>query len=151
MRRHRNCYPVYLRPVAWTGQQLPQAALPGPGNAGKFYSPCFLTALGLCCCIHTFSSCGEQGLRSAIGGLLVAVTSLAAEPRLQSVWASVAAACTPGLQLPSWLQCVDCRGPQALLFQCLWNPPIPEIEPVSPTLADGFLTNALSGKSSLSF
>ena len=75
--------PVYLAPVAWTGQQLPQAALPGPGNAGRvLFSLAFLTALGLCCCMHTFSSCGEQGLRSAIGGLLVAVTSLAAEPRL---------------------------------------------------------------------
>ena len=67
------------------------------------------------------------------------------------VWASGVAACRLGSgSYRSWLQCVDDGGPQAQ-FQCLWNPPIPEIKPVSPTLAGGFLTTVPSGKSSLSF
>ena len=40
----------------------------------------FLAALGLCCCVRAFSSCGEQGLLFiAVGGLLIAVASLVAE------------------------------------------------------------------------
>ena len=37
----------------------------------------FLVALGLCCCVQTFSSCGEWGLLSvAVCWLLIAVASL---------------------------------------------------------------------------
>ena len=37
----------------------------------------FLAALGLCCCVQTFSSCGERGLIFvAVRGLLIAVASL---------------------------------------------------------------------------
>ena len=51
-----------------------------PGNGFFFF---FLAALGLCCCVWAFSSCGEQGLLYvAVHGLLVAVASLAAEHRL---------------------------------------------------------------------
>ena len=40
----------------------------------------FLAALGLCCCVWAFSSCGEQGLLFiAVRGLLIAVDSLVAE------------------------------------------------------------------------
>ena len=40
----------------------------------------FLAALGLHCCTRAFSSCGERGLLFvAVGGLLLAVASLAAE------------------------------------------------------------------------
>ena len=40
----------------------------------------FLAALGLCCCVQAFSSCGERGLLSVVVcGLLIAVASLAAE------------------------------------------------------------------------
>ena len=40
----------------------------------------FLAALGLCCCMWAFSSCGEWGLLFiAVRGLLIAVASLAAE------------------------------------------------------------------------
>ena len=40
----------------------------------------FLAALGLCCCMRAFSSCGEWGLLFiAVDGLLVAVASLVAE------------------------------------------------------------------------
>ena len=39
-----------------------------------------MAVLGLCCCMWTFSSCGEQGLRSvAVPGFLVAVASLIAQ------------------------------------------------------------------------
>ena len=38
----------------------------------------FLAALGLCCCMWTFSSCGERGLLFvAVHRLLIAVASLA--------------------------------------------------------------------------
>ena len=40
----------------------------------------FLAALGLCCCMRAFSSCGERGLLFVVVcGLLIAVASLAAE------------------------------------------------------------------------
>ena len=40
----------------------------------------FLAALGLCCCMRGFSSCGERGLLFvAVRGLLSAVASLVAE------------------------------------------------------------------------
>ena len=40
----------------------------------------FLAALGLCCCVRAFSSCGEQGLLFvAVHGLLIAVASFVAE------------------------------------------------------------------------
>ena len=40
----------------------------------------FLAALGLCCCMWAFSSCGERGLLFvAVRGLLIAVASLVAE------------------------------------------------------------------------
>ena len=43
----------------------------------------FLVALGLCCRAQAFSSCEERGLLFvAVRGLLIAVASLVAEPRL---------------------------------------------------------------------
>ena len=40
----------------------------------------FLAALGLCCCIWAFSSCGEQALLLVVvHGLLIAVASLIVE------------------------------------------------------------------------
>ena len=43
----------------------------------------FLSALGFCCWVRAFSSCGEPGLLFvAVHGLLVAVASLVAEHRL---------------------------------------------------------------------
>ena len=40
----------------------------------------FLVALGLCCCVRAFSSCGEQGLLFvAVHGLLIVVAPLVAE------------------------------------------------------------------------
>ena len=50
------------------------------------------TALGLCCCVRAFSSCGEQGLLFVVvRRLLIAVASLVAEWAL-GTWASVVAA-----------------------------------------------------------
>ena len=47
----------------------------------KFYL--FLTALGLCCWVQTFSSCGQWGqLFFVVGGLLIEVAPLAVEHRL---------------------------------------------------------------------
>ena len=44
----------------------------------------FLAALGLCCCVWAFSSCGERGLLfAAVRGLLIVVASLVAEHGLQ--------------------------------------------------------------------
>ena len=40
----------------------------------------FLAALGLCCCVRAFSSCGERGLLFvAVRGLLIVVASLVVE------------------------------------------------------------------------
>ena len=40
----------------------------------------FVAALGLCCCVRAFSSCGERGLLFiVVCGLLIAVASLVAE------------------------------------------------------------------------
>ena len=40
----------------------------------------FLAALGLCCCVRAFFSCGERGLLFvAVRGLLIVVASLAVE------------------------------------------------------------------------
>ena len=46
----------------------------------KVFIYLFLAALGLCCCMRAFSSCGEQGLLFvAVRGLIIAVVSLVAE------------------------------------------------------------------------
>ena len=43
----------------------------------------FLAALDLCCSARAFSSCGERGLLFVtVCGLLIAVSSFVAEPRL---------------------------------------------------------------------
>ena len=43
----------------------------------------FLSALGLCCCMQAFSSCGQRELLFiAVHGLLTEVASLVAEPGL---------------------------------------------------------------------
>ena len=53
----------------------------------------FLAALGLCCCVQAFSSCGEQGpLFVAVRRLLTAVASLVEENGALGARASVVAA-----------------------------------------------------------
>ena len=96
----------------------------------------FLAVLGLHCCTRAFSSCGERGLLFvALRGLLIAVASLVAEHRL-GMWASVVVA----------LGLSSC-GSRAQLLRGMWDPPRPGLEPMSPALADGFLTTAPPGKS----
>ena len=56
-----------------------------------FYS--FLAALGLCCCVWAFSTCGDWGpLSRSMHWLLIAVASLVVEHRLEGSRASVVAA-----------------------------------------------------------
>ena len=73
--------------------------------------------LGLQCCIQAFSSCGERGLlfRAVLGLLTVVVSRV------------VDGAQALGRELSSC-------GPWAQLLRSLWNPPGPEIKPVSLAL-----------------
>lgn len=55
-------------PVAWTGQQLPQAAW--PGNAGRvLFSTAFLTALGLVAAYMLSPVAASRGCALPISGL----------------------------------------------------------------------------------
>ena len=59
----------------------------------KLFLYLFLAALGLRCCARAFCRCGEWGLLFVVvHGLLIAVSSLVGEHRLQSMQASVDAA-----------------------------------------------------------
>ena len=59
-----------------------------------FFFTLFLVAFGLCCCMCTFSSWGNQALLFVVGcGLLVAVPTLVAGHRLLGVQASVVVVC----------------------------------------------------------
>ena len=88
----------------------------------------FLAALGLCCCVQAFSSCGEQGLLFvAVHRLLIVVASLVVEH---------------GLQVRRLNSC----GTRAQLLHSMWDLPRPGLEPVSATLACGFLITVPPGK-----
>ena len=77
---------------------------------------------------RAFSSCGKRGpLFIAVRGPLTIVASLVAEHRLQTRRLS------------------NC-GSRAQLLRGMWNPPRPELEPVSPALAGRFSTTAPPGK-----
>ena len=87
-----------------------------------------MAVLGLRFCARAFSSCGERGpLFIAVRGPLTTVASLVAEHRLQTHRLS------------------NC-GSRAQLLRGMWDLPRPELEPVSPALAGGFLTTAPPGK-----
>ena len=93
----------------------------------------FLAVLGLRFCARAFSSCGKRGpLFIAVCGPLTVVASPVAEHRLQTRRLS---SCGSGAQ--------PLRG--------TWDPPGPGHEPVSPALADRFLTTAPPGKPSFLF
>ena len=84
--------------------------------------------LGLCFCARAFSSRGKRGpLFIAVRGPLTIAASLVAEHRLQTRRLS------------------NC-GQWAQLLRCMWDPPRPGLEPVSPALAGGFSTTAPPGK-----
>ena len=79
----------------------------------------------------------------AVQGLLIAVASPVAEHGLQSMRASVAAAC--GLECA-----LSGCGTWAQMPHSMWNLPGSGIEYMSPALTGGFLTTGLPGKSWLS-
>ena len=81
--------------------------------------------------MQAFSSCGQSGLLSCGGGLLIAVASRGRAQAL-GVRASVVAAHGP-----------SCCGTPAQVLCSMWNPPPgTEIKVVSPALAGGFLSTA---------
>ena len=87
-----------------------------------------LAALGCHCCPRAFSSCGEWLPFFAVHGFLIVVVSLVA-----STGSRPAGFSSCGIQTYTTLQRV--------------NPPGPGIKPMSPALADGFLTTGPPGKS----
>ena len=83
-----------------------------------------MAALGLRFCARAFSSCGERGpLFIAVRRPLTIVASLVVEHRLQT-------------------RSLSSCGSRAQLLRGMWDPPRPELEPVSPALAGGFSTTA---------
>ena len=87
-----------------------------------------------------FSNRGEQGLLFiVVCGLLIALASHC-EAQALSMWASVVAA---------WA--LSSCGTQAWIFHSMWNLPGPGIEPVSTTLAGGFLFTVPPGNSSQAY
>ena len=89
----------------------------------------FFAALGLHCCAWAFSSCSERCYSS----LRCVGFSLWWLLLLQS----------RGSRRAGFRSC----GPRAQLLRSMWDLPRPGLEPVSPTLAGGFLTTAPPGKS----
>ena len=110
-----------------------------------------MAVLGLCCRVPAFSSCGKRGLLFvAVRGLLIAVASLCCGARALGVWASVVVA--HGLSsCGSWAleRRLSSCGTRAELLRGMWDLPGPGLGPVSPTLADGFLTTVPPGRSPL--
>ena len=87
-----------------------------------------MAVLGLRFCARAFSSCGERGpLFIAVRGPLTIVVSLIAEHRLQT-------------------RRLSSCGSRAQLLRCMWDPPRPGLEPVSPALAGRLSTTAPPGK-----
>ena len=100
----------------------------------------FLAALGLRCCARAFSSCGERGLLLVVvRGLLIAVASLVRSTGSRHVGFSSCGTWALERRLSS------CSA-RALSLRGMWDFLGPGIEPVSPTLAGGFLTTVLPGK-----
>ena len=87
-----------------------------------------MAVLGLRFCVRAFPSCGKRGpLFITVRGPLTIVASPVVEHRLQTRRLS------------------NC-GSQAQLLRGMWDPPIPGLEPVSPTLAGRLSTTAPPGK-----
>ena len=87
-----------------------------------------MAVLGLRFCVRAFSSCGKRVLLFiAVRGPLTVTASLVAEHRLQT-------------------RRLSSRGSQAQLLCGMWDPPGPELEPVSPALAGRFSTTVPPGK-----
>ena len=107
----------------------------------------FLDALGLCCFETAFSSCSEQVYCSLqrMGPTHCWWLLLLQSPssrHLQQLQVTGFRAWTQSL----WCLCGTCC---VCMLRGRWNLPGPEIEPISPALADGFLFTAPPGKSIL--
>ena len=109
----------------------------------------FLVVLGLHCCTRAFSSCGQRGpLFVAVRRLLIAVACLCCRAWALGTRASVVVACRlSSCGLRALEHRLSSCGAWAQLLCGMWDPPGPGPEPVSPALADGFLTTAPPGKS----
>ena len=89
-----------------------------------------------------------QGLSLVVvHGLLIGVASLVVEHGLQGAWASAVVArglrsCSSRALEHSVRSC----GTQALWLWGRWDLPGPGIEPMSPSLADGFFNTETPGK-----
>ena len=104
----------------------------------------FLDALGLCCFETAFSSCSEQVYCSlqCMGPTHCWWLLLLQSPssrHLQQLQVTGFRAWTQSL----WCLCGACC---VCMLRGRWNLPGPEIEPISPALADGFLTFGPPGK-----
>ena len=108
--------------------------LPSMGSHGVGHDWRDLAAAGLHCRGQAFSSCGEQGLLFVVRlGLLIAVASLVAKPRLLgyrgfrscSAWIN---SCSSRALEHGLSSC----GTQAELFCSMWDLPGSGIRPVSP-------------------
>ena len=87
-----------------------------------------MAVLALRFCARAFSSCGERGpLFIAVRGPLTIVASLVAEHRLQT-------------------RKLSSCGSRAQSLRGMWDPPRPELEPMSPALAGRLSTTAPPGK-----
>ena len=88
----------------------------------------FMAVLDLRFCARALSSCGKRGpLFTTVRGPLTIAASPAAEHRLQ---------------MHRFSNC----GSRAHLLRGMWDPPRPELEPVSPALAGRLSTTAPPGK-----
>ena len=87
-----------------------------------------MAVLDLRFCARALSSCGKRGpLFTTVRGPLTIAASPAAEHRLQ---------------MRRFSNC----GSRAHLLRGMWDPPRPELEPVSPALAGRLSTTAPPGK-----
>ena len=108
-----------------------------------------MAASGLRCYAQAFSSCGERGLLFVVVcGLLIAVGFSCCGAWALGAWTSVVVA--HGLS-SCGSRALEHRlsscGARAQLLRGIWDPSRPELEPVSPALAGGFLTTVPPGKS----
>ena len=117
----------------------------------------YLAMLGLHCCVDFSLVVASKGYSLVVVHELIAVASFVVEHRLQSVWALIVAVCRLS-NCGSWTleNRLNGCGTWAYLLHGpyglgLWVLPRPEIESVSPALAEGFFTTEPPGKPNLSF
>ena len=106
-----------------------------------------MTALGLHCCVQTFSGCGNWGLLSSCDAPASCAGFSCCEAWGLGMQASVVVACGLG---SCGSQALEHRlsscGAWAWLSHGMWDLPGPGIKHVSPVLTSGFLTTKPQGK-----